>query len=555
MIATLPGFQQRVTALNPSPRDHEWMLDSFAGAGGWSVGAEAATGYAVNHAINHDPTAIATHAINHPATEHHVTDVFEIDPHSIEPARPLGYAHFSPDCTHHSKARGCAPVSDRVRGLAWVVVWWAWARRPRVITLENVEEFRDWGPTEAGKVIKERKGEGFEAFIAVLTTGLSPEHPAWDEIRQTIPAVPPSVLEQGLGYDVEYRELRACDFGAPTTRRRFFLIARCDGRPIRWPEPTHGPGRLPYHTAAECIDWGIACPSIFLTREEARRLSLRCKRPLADATMRRIAAGVDRHVLNSPQPFVVPIQHYGSHNSGHPISEPLRTITAWPRGGAFALATPYLIPRYGEREGQAPRHRSVDRPMPTVTPTANGAQLVSALLTRHYGGMVGQDLRKPCPTITGRDSNAITAAHLINLRGTARDGHSLNEPLRTITAGGNHAGLVAAFMINYYSQGSGLTGSRADRPIPTITTKGRQAVVTVQIAGEDYVIADIGMRMLEPHELLRAQFGPFADSYVLTGTKTQKVAAIGNSVCPQVAEAIVAANVRLRARETVEVAA
>ena len=625
-MLNLPNFAQRVTARSRPPADHEIVIDSFAGAGGWGRGEEAANGWAVDVAINHDPLAIETHKVNHPATIHYTSDVFEVNPLSVEPGRRIGHAHFSPDCTHHSKARGAAPVSDRVRGLAWIVLAWAFHRRPRVITLENVEEFRQWGPTQDGRPVAEHKGQTFDAFIAAMQGGVAKDHPALAEIRAVLGSMMPvEAAIRGMGYRVEYRELRACDYGAPTIRKRFFLVARCDDQPIVWPEPTHGPGREhPYRTAAECIDWSMPCPSIFMDRVQAQAYyeatGKRIVRPLKPKTMARIAAGVMRYVVNSAKPYIVTCNH-GGVGSIRGIDEPMRTltasrdahgvvvpslisianyggdgspargadaplstVTASPRGGHHALVSPVLVPRYGERDGQRGRARRADEPMATVVPSGNGAglvtahllhntighaggacedplhtittgghaALVSSFLTKHYSGVVGASLEQPLPTITSTDHNAVTAAHLVHLRGTCRDGQEIGEPLPTLTAGGNHVGMVAAFLQSYY--GNSTEGQSVDAPTPTVTTRERFGVVTVQIGGEPYIISDIGMRMLEPEELLRAQFGEMADGWVLLGSKSQKVAGIGNSVCPHVARAIVKANVKLRRCGRVEVA-
>lgn len=612
IYANLPGFGRRISARRRPPTDYELTVDSFAGWGGWGLGEEAATGWAVDVAINHDPMAIEAHRLNHPATCCYESNVFEVDPRTVEPGRPIGHCHFSPDCTHHSKARGGAPVSDRVRGLAWVVLAWAYLRRPRVITLENVEEFRQWGPTTErdGEQYpdKARAGQTFAAFIGALTTGIPADLPGRDqslaELRQVLGDwLPLEAAERGLGYRAQWRELRACDYGAPTIRKRFFLVARCDGEPIIWPEPTHGPtttdrgigtedvglpelpatnrgigsGRhdpegisnhgdtdcrtsgparrgaarhmRPYRTAAECIDWSLACPSIFMSRDDARAYyeatGIRVVRPLKPATLRRIAAGVVKFVLENPRPFLVHCNHAGTEARVRGVDRPMDTlsasrdarglvvphlvsvqnassagvhdagrsmptITAWPKGGGHALCASYLVPRYGENAGQSPRTRSVLSPMPTVVPTGNGAALCAAFLAKHYGGVVGSHPERPIGTISTID----------------------------------HHSLVAAFLQTYY--GTGANGRRPDRPAPTITTKDRVGLVTVVIDDITYIIADIGMRMLQPHELIRAQFGELADGWVMLGSKADQVAGIGNSVCPHVARAIVLANYQPR---------
>ncbi len=480
----------------------ELVVDLFAGGGGASMGIETALGRAVDVAVNHDAVAIAMHRENHPHTHHLQSDVFEVNPLVATAGRRVGLLWASPDCKHFSKAKGGKPASRKIRALAWVVVKWAKQVRPRVIMLENVEEFETWGPLCAeGRPIRKRRGETFRRWL--------------DQLR-------------ALGYAVEWRLLRACDYGAPTIRRRLFLIGRCDGQPIVWPKPTHGEGLKPYRTAAECIDWTLPCPSIFER-----------KRPLADRTLARIAAGIQRYVIDAADPFIVKVNHGNDFFRGQRISEPLATVTA--KNGA-AVVAPYLIPRYGEREGQRPRARRVDRPAPTATPTGNGATLVAPVLTKHYGGVVGHEVTKPAGTVTSRDGHALTAAHLVKLRGTCKDGQDVRKPMPTITAGGNHVAEVRAFLVKYY--GNERDAHSLREPLGTVTTRDRFGLVTV--AGEQYEIADIGMRMLAPRELFRAQ--GFPDDYVIEQaggeriTKTNQTRMVGNSVCPMVAEAIVRAN-------------
>lgn len=499
----------------------EIIIDSFAGGGGASLGIELALGRGPDIAINHDREAIAMHAANHPAATHFCEDVWHVDPKKATGGRKVALAWFSPDCKHFSKAKGGKPVEKKIRGLAWVVIRWAREVHPRVIMLENVEEFQTWGPLlEDGRPCPLRKGLTFQRWRKQL---------------------------ENLGYRIEMRELRACDYGTPTIRKRLFIIARCDGEPIRWPQPTHGPGLLPYRAAAECIDWSIPCPSIFERRK-----------PLADATLRRIARGVQRFVLESAEPFIVPIAHYNGTSPVHPITEPLRTVTANPKGGHLALAVPYFVPRHGERDGQDPRTRSVERPMPTVTATANGASLVAAFLAKHYGGneTPGQSAFWPMSTITTQDHHAVVAGHLLNMKGSDRRMRGLDQPAPTVCAGGNHAALVAALMAPYYGQGSGMTGRDLFDPAPTITTKDRLQLVTVTIDGTSYVLTDIGMRMLEPRELYRAQ--GFPDSYIIDPavngkrlSKASQVRMCGNSVCPPIARAIVEANMLHATQEAV----
>jgi DNA (cytosine-5)-methyltransferase 1 len=483
------------------------IVDLFAGGGGASHGIVSALGCSPAVAVNHDPAAIRMHAANHPGTLHLCEDVFR-----VAPFRPRGRAidllWASPDCTHHSRAKGGKPRENKRRMLAWVVVEWARAVHPRVIALENVPEFRQWGPLdEAGHPIPERAGETFAEFVGALRLA---------------------------GYRVEHRELVAADYGAPTTRKRLYLVARCDGQPIRWPEPTHGKARaLPHRTAAECIDWSIPVPSIF---ERAR--------PLAEATQRRIAEGIRRYVLTAARPFVVCLTHGGRLE---PFDEPLRTITT-ANGGERAIVAPTLVQTgYGEREGQAPRVLDIGAPLGTVVAGGSKHGLVAAFLAKHNGSgdtwnaAVGSSLDEPVHTVTGRDTKALAAVFLDKLHGSARAGQPIDEPAPTVTAGGGrgggHAALVAAFLLKFYGSGSQWSGLA--EPMHTIVTKARMGLVTVTIAGQEYALVDIGMRMLAPRELARAQ--GFGDEYILTGSKANQIARIGNSVCPPVAEAIVRA--------------
>lgn len=437
-------------------------VDLFAGAGGWSHGWREATGVEPLVAVNHCAHAVRLHRLNHPGTEHFLEDVWSVDPAAAVAGRNVDWLHGSPDCTHFSRAKGGKPREQKIRGLAWVLIDWARSARPRFLSLENVAEFETWGPLDAeGQPIKAQAGETFREFVAAL---------------------------RGLGYAVDWRVLCAADFGAPTIRRRLFLVARRDGQPIRWPEPTHGEGRpRPWRTAAECIDWSMPCPSIFGR-----------KRPLAPATCRRIAAGIVRFVLQG-KPFLV--------QTG-----------------------------YGERRGQAPRVLDIEQPLGTVV--AGGAKhaLVAAFLQQNFTGMVGKPLRVPVPTITARDHHSLVAATLLANNTNNAPGR-VDRPLGTVTTGDRHY-LVASFLTQYY--GSGGQHSRVDAPMPAVVTRARHGLVTVEIDGVDYAIADIGLRMLEPRELARAQ--GFPDSYQLEGTKAEQIARIGNSVVPQVAAAIVRAN-------------
>lgn len=476
-------------------------VDLFAGGGGWSEGFSWATGVPPAVAVNHDEDAIAMHIANHPETEHHHEDVFTVDPFEATRGRAVGWLHLSPDCTHFSRAKGSVPKSKKIRGLAWVGVKWAAAVRPRVLSLENVAEFTTWGPLHqqgprAGQPNKRQAGTTFRKFVTAL---------------------------EALGYVVEWRKLRACDYGAPTSRARLFIVARRDGQPIQWPAPTHGPGRLPYRTAAECIDWTIPVPSIFGR-----------KKPLAEATLRRIAEGIRRYVLESPRPFLVNLTHGGRIES---LDEPFTTVTAAHRGEKALVAPTLIQAGYGEREGQKPRALDLHAPLGTVVSGGQKHALVAAFLAKHFGGVVGQQLEQTLGTVTAKDHHSLVACHLEAMYSNSK-GAPIDGPLPTVTAGSNHHALVAALFAKYY--GSDQHGQGAGEPLHTVPTKDRFGLVTVTIDGELYSIVDVGMRMLAPRELSRAQ--GFPDSYVLTGTKTAQVARIGNSVPPHLAAAIVRAN-------------
>lgn len=474
----------------------ELVVDNFAGGGGASTGIEAAIGRPVDIAVNHDPEAIALHAANHPETKHFCENIWEVDPREACGSRPVGLAWFSPDCKHFSKAKGTALRDQGIRGLAWVVIRWAREVGPRIIVLENVEEFTTWGPLVDGRIDPARVGETFREWLSALAE---------------------------LGYAIEFRSLVAADYGTPTTRRRLYLVARRDRGGIAWPEPTHGKGRAEsWRPAAEVIDWSLPCPSIF---ERSR--------PLAEATQRRIAEGIQRFVVRAkaPGPFIVRHGHYS-------------TIT-----GA------------GLREGCGAgtfRGQPLSDPLATVCAT-NDKHLVAAFVTKHQGGpnghkAIGHSMADPMATVKARDSHGLTAAWLTKFYGTGV-GASLELPMPTVTAngrGGGHLAEVRAFLLKYYGRG---VGQDAQLPLHTITSKDRFGLVMVH--GEPYAIADIGMRMLSSHELFAAQ--GFPGSYVIAPevngkplTKTAQIRCAGNSVCPPVAEAIVSANVR---NQPIEVAA
>lgn len=541
----------------------ELIIDNFAGGGGASTGIELALGRRVDIAINHDPEAVAMHTANHPETKHYCESVWEIDPREVTQGRPVGLVWLSPDCKHFSKAKGGKPVEKKIRGLAWVALRWAAVARPRVIMLENVEEFRTWGPliidSEGNaRPCPKNKGRTFKSFCNALAA---------------------------QGYQVEHREMRACDYGTPTIRKRLFLIARRDGQPIVWPEPTHGDPRniatkakklKPWRTAAECIDFTLPCPSIFER-----------KRPLADATLRRIAKGIMRYVVNAAEPFIVGTAFKNTRACRNfPLSDPLRTLTAQ---NEYAMVAPTLVQTgYGEREGQAPRALDMNKPIGTLVGSQKHA-LVSAFMAKHYGGVVGHSLQgEPLHTVTSTDHNSLVTANLIHMGhgegkdGTKRFSHGIRdieqpintitangatagivtsnlvkmrnhcvgqdnrEPIHTITGGAEHFAEVRAFLIKYYGSDQ---DPRLEEPLHTVTTKDRYGLVTV--AGEEYQIADIGLRMLAPKELFRAQ--GFPESYItewginpegkrITLTKSAQVRMCGNSVCPPLAAALVRAN-------------
>ena len=487
------------------------VVDNFAGGGGASTGIEMAIGRSVDIAINHDPDAIAMHRVNHPATRHYCEDVWQVDPVAACAGVPVALAWFSPDCTHFSRAKGGKPVDKNIRGLAWVTVKWAALVRPAVIMLENVPEIRTWGPLGAdGKPIKARAGETFDGFVKALTTGIPQTHPAFAEMCDALGIAQDSELAQkisrGLGYDLDYKVLKSCDYGAPTTRTRFYMIARSDSRPIVWAAPTYAPrdsadvkaGRkLPYHTVAECIDWSIPCQSIFGR-----------KKPLAENTMRRIARGIQKFVVENPEPFIVPIG-------------------------------------YGERDGQAPRVNSIDRPLGTVV-TGGKHYLVAPTLIQYHSEtgkdvVRGQELDKPIMTVDTSPRYALSVAHIMTMRNNM-DGQPADEPLTTISCSGAHHAEVQTFLVKYFSNGA---AKSVDEPLDTATTKDRFALVTIH--GEQYIIADIKMRMLQPRELFNAQ--GFPRNYVIDHDadghpygKSKQVARCGNAVTPPVPAALVRAN-------------
>lgn len=505
----------------------ELIIDSFAGGGGASTGIEIATGKSVDIAINHDPMAIAQHKANHPSTKHYCESVWDVNPKEACAGHPVALAWFSPDCKHFSKAKGGKPKDKNIRGLAWVALRWAALARPRVIMLENVEEFKDWGPLNRGhRPIKAKKGVTFRKFVSQL---------------------------EDLGYKVEHRELVAADYGAPTTRKRFFLIARCDGKPIVWPEPTHGPrdsekvkaGILkPYVGAYTQIDFSLPCPSIFDSKEEIwEKYGIRAQRPLAEKTMKRIARGLQKFVLENPEPFIVPIgygERKGQQPRVHDIQDPLPTVVG---SGKHYLCAPTLIQYHSETAIGEVRGQKLDEPVMTVD-GSNRYGLVSAFIAKYYAGETrsdASDLSTPLHTVTARWGQSLCAAHLIQMNNHC-DGRDIAEPIPTITAGDGHFGEVRAFLVKYYGQG---TGQSIKDPLDTITANDRFGLVTIQ--GVDYAIVDIGLRMLEPKELYGCQ--GFPDDYIIdrdyTGKsypRSEQVKRCGNAVCPPIPAALVKAN-------------
>lgn len=500
--------------------NREIVVDNFAGGGGASTGIEIAIGRSVDIAINHDPAAIAMHRANHPGTKHYTEDVWKVDPIEACEGHPVALAWFSPDCKHFSKAKGGKPCSRKIRGLAWAAVKWAKAVRPRVIMLENVEEFQEWGRLDKNnRPDPAHKGETFQRFVGQL---------------------------KKLGYAVEYRMLRACDYGAPTIRRRFFLIARCDGLPIVWPEPTHADpesievrsGRkLPWRPVADVLDFDLPCPSIFDSSEEIwEKYHVRAIRPLAEATMRRIARGIQKFVLENPRPFIV---RYKFENEPEDSEKPLSTVTTV---NSHYLAVPNLIQYHDEQKGKGARGQDVDDPLMTVD-ASNRYGLVSTFISKYYSGdSIASKADKPLPTVTPFDHNSLCAVALTQFNNHC-EGQPVDKPINTLTAQTNHFGEVCAFLVKYY--GNGDNAVSCDKPAPTITARDRMGLVTVH--GQDYQIVDIGLRMLTPRELFNAQ--GFPEDYIIdvdadgkAYPRSEQVARCGNAVCPPIPTALVRAN-------------
>ncbi len=505
----------------------EIIVDSFAGGGGASTGIALAIGRSVDIAINHDPEAIAMHKVNHPDTEHYCESVWEVDPRKAANGRPVGLVWLSPDCKHFSKAKGGKPVEKHIRGLAWIAVKWAATVRPRVIMLENVEEFKTWGPLLIdGKPDPKQKGRTFNAFVNALR-------------RQ--------------GYQVQHRELRACDYGAPTIRKRFFLIARCDGQPITWPKPTHGDpnspevksGKLkPWRTAAEIIDWSRPCPSIFDTKEEIKaNFGIKAVRPLADNTLQRIARGTDSFVIKNPEPFIMQAFGGGYTGAGSDINKPLPTVTAIDHNW---LVTPFLA-QYHSYEGDGARGQIIDRPILTIDTNPRYA-LTAVFISKYYGTGEGSNLKDSLHTVTTKDRNALIEAHLCVLR-NHMDCKDLKEPLPTITTSPGHFAEIRTVLTR-------ISTDQDLRHWPEIREMlnkycsyniAGDEILLFEINGERYFISDIGMRMLVPRELFNANGFPGdyiidRDSEGKSYPKSAQVARCGNAVPPPFAEALVRPN-------------
>lgn len=538
----------------------EIIVDNFAGGGGASTGIELAAGRPVNIAINHDAAAILLHKTNHPHTEHIQASVWDVDPEELCAGRPVGLAWFSPDCKHFSKAKGAALVDRNIRGLAWIVLRWAGTVRPRVIILENVEEFKTWGPVRKGKPVKSKSGQTFHKWLSQL---------------------------KALGYAVEYRELVAADYGAPTTRKRFVLIARCDGQPIRWPERTHAPrdseevksGKCkPWRSAAEIIDWTVPMYSIFASKQEIKeKYGVNAVRPLADNTLRRIIRGVDKFTIKSGKPFIVECNHGGDGHT-RSVEEPVNTVTGRYTGGVLEPVTiPYTFSntggsvgspadepvhtirtaggqvlaaanliQYHTEQSEDVRANGLDAALPTVD-ASNRYGLTAAHLVEFYGNGQAIDPEEPMHTVTSHDREALIATHIVKFKGPDI-GQSPDAPLQTVTAINPFA--LASVKSVKYAPGTDLGYWPQIRALLNKYCGYKFAddeILLLWIRGAWRYICDISMRMLTPRELYNAM--GFPPDYIIerdyTGRpypKSQQVARCGNAVCPPMASAVVRAN-------------
>lgn len=535
----------------------EIIVDNFAGGGGASTGIELATGRVVSIAINHDPDAILMHQTNHPYTEHYQASVWDIDPREVCKGRPVGLAWFSPDCKHFSKAKGAALVDRNIRGLAWIVLRWAALARPRVVILENVEEFKTWGPVRRGKPVKRRAGQTFDKWQRQL---------------------------RELGYEIQHRELVSADYGAPTSRKRFVLVARCDGKPIRWPERTHAPrdseevraGKCkPWRSAAEIIDWSLSCPSVFASKAEIKeRYGLKAVRPLAENTMRRVIRGVDKFTIRSGEPFLVECNHSGDghlrskncpvntitgkctcglvkavmspvtfSNTGGSVGAPVHQPTGVVRtAGGLVYASAQMI-QYHTEQSENVRADSVAEPIKTLD-ASNRYGLTMAHLTEYYGNGQPIDIRDPMHTATSHDREALTAVHVAEFKG-----QDARKPLRTVTASAGEFAAVHTKIVRYVP-GVELGHWPEIRELLNRYC-GYQLqedeVLLLRMGEAWYFVCDIGLRMLTPRELYNAMGFPV--DYVIDRDymgnaygKTKQVERCGNAVCPPMAEAVVRAN-------------
>jgi DNA (cytosine-5)-methyltransferase 1 len=594
------------------PQDDEIVVDFFCGGGGAGTGLEMGLGRKVSVAKNHSAKAISMHTINHPGAKHFTTDVFEGDPDTECSGKAVGWFHMSPDCTHHSQAAGGQPRKREIRNLSWIGLKWGGKKKPRVISLENVKQILQWGPLIAkrdkatGRAIKlvtvlNAKGKGVIEKVVATPGEVVPVGQQFlvpDPKRRGTTWRRFVHLLEGMGYAVEWRVIKACDFGAPTSRERLFMIARCDGQPIVWPEPTHAKnpakGQQKYRTAAECIDFNDLGKSIFGRAKE-----------LEDATKRRIAKGIKKFVLDSPQPFIVPIANW-STESVQSALEPLRTVTSYPKGGAFSVVSPVMVGTGGP--GYAGKPTTGDQPIGALL-TQNHRGMATAFMAQMNGGYnttAAKSLNDPMTTVTNTGSQQqLVTASLLHLRGNC-DARAADEPLHTVSAGGTHHGLMTAFMERQFggsigqdldvpaptitAGGSGKSSlvsvelspeheegalrvaaflisyygtenmSSCDQPAPTITTKDRLGLVTVMVKGTPYVIVDIRLRMLQPAELYKAQ--GFPAGYVISHgsdgkpfTKKDQVHMCGNSVSPPPMAALARANDPWRAAQRQAVAA
>lgn len=561
----------------------ELIVDNFAGGGGASVGIELATGRPVDVAVNHDEDAIAMHKVNHPYTKHYQEDVFAIEPEKVTDGRPVGIAWFSPDCKHFSKAKGGAPVEKKIRGLSWVILKWAMSSvAPRCIFMENVEEIQTWGPLIEvdGKMRPDpaRAGETFNGFMAMLTTGISKDHPAFAEACEFLKISPDSVqaerLSKGLGYKAEWKVIKACVLGTPTLRKRFYMVARRDGKPIVFPEPTHGngDGLKPYRTAADCIDMSIECPSIFGRKKD-----------LAVNTQRRIARGLVKFVIKNPQPYLIPIgygeregqpprvndlntplntvvstckqyvvkpkiQPYimsnNTNNACHGMDEPVPTVTT---GNRNFVCLPSIMQYHSEQSKGEVRGQSVNKPIMTIDGSPRYA-LNACYISKYFSGekQKGASISEPLPSVTAVDHNAVVAANILHYYGGEDHASAVDNPLATVTVKPRHYLMESHLCV--LRNNMGCEDMRA--PMPTITAKQHEALIAtyiqkldstqdlknwhkvrkllndyagyniaedeiliIEINGVQHFIADVGMRMLKAKELKLAQ--GFPEDYII----------------------------------------